>query len=646
VSEPNGQSGEVGQERPGRGDAAPVRLSRRQQLLAEAVGATLVTLLALLAAELVLRICHRPVEYSWYPRYALVPDPWTGARYAPNLRLWLTYEDTNRRYRFTTNSMGFRSRELPWTKRPGAFRILFIGDSFTEGFGVNDEETMPHYFEAIARTMDKRIEVINAGQTATDIPEYAGLARGYVNRLRPDLVIVNFYAGNDVPIEGPPGPPPRFKMSYGIRVSPPYENRVRTFSADRWIFVRHPEGRGARLDRWLHRHSLLYRLASEQLLRLRPVRALFERLGWIEERPPKPPVVFGRAVAQSFLKEPQEDVEAKLRESLEYLRQIKRTCNGAGARLFVQIIPHPFGLKRFRALWNYVSPKWRDVWEKRLGRPARPEDIDKDRMNQLVRRVVEQADVEFLDLARLAHAAERYDEFYQLTYGASVGHFSPDDNLYDALVLMKALIDKRLLPPTITTEGLVRIWREKYSRIPLPFVPPPAPAVPGGRAVAKGFGRAVVRSSFARFEGEARKYVGEGFFTPVFNAEPEREKAKQGDFIALEYPLPAPTSGTQLAVAVEICRPATDPRADKAVRRSVGWAGRDLWSSLVGADLQGRWEPLALPLGGSDGGSTLSIRVEAVRDFDRGPTGEYPLLLRLRRLRIYEVPARSGRAGD
>lgn len=43
------------------------------------------------------------------------------------------------RMAFTTNSEGFRGPEEP--KRKGG--VLFIGDSFTEGYGVNDGEEFP-----------------------------------------------------------------------------------------------------------------------------------------------------------------------------------------------------------------------------------------------------------------------------------------------------------------------------------------------------------------------------------------------------------------------------------------------------------------------------------------------------------------------
>src|SRR2546427_65815 len=68
-------------------------------------------------------------------------DPWLGWK----LRRGLTVVRKERQYtaQETINPVGFRTRPLPFDKPPGVKRILFLGDSHTEGYTVNDPETYP-----------------------------------------------------------------------------------------------------------------------------------------------------------------------------------------------------------------------------------------------------------------------------------------------------------------------------------------------------------------------------------------------------------------------------------------------------------------------------------------------------------------------
>lgn len=60
-----------------------------------------------------------------------------------------------------TNAQGFREREdLQPEPAPGVFRAFCIGDSFTLGYGVGNEQTWCHYLEG----MQPGLETVNMGQ--------------------------------------------------------------------------------------------------------------------------------------------------------------------------------------------------------------------------------------------------------------------------------------------------------------------------------------------------------------------------------------------------------------------------------------------------------------------------------------------------
>jgi len=99
------------------------------------------------------------------------------------------------------NSLGYRDREFSLGRQPGTCRILALGDSFTFGWGVREEETYSTLLEADlnARAAGARVEIINAGYASGYAPDTALVyfrTQGF--RLRPQIVLLGFFEGNDV----------------------------------------------------------------------------------------------------------------------------------------------------------------------------------------------------------------------------------------------------------------------------------------------------------------------------------------------------------------------------------------------------------------------------------------------------------------
>ncbi len=90
------------------------------------------------------------------------------------------------------NDEGFRS--IPFKKyKSEKKKILLLGDSFTWGHSAGE---MSNSFADLL--LAKGYIVYNAGITGADSAQYLALARKYIPVLKPDLVIVNFFLGNDV----------------------------------------------------------------------------------------------------------------------------------------------------------------------------------------------------------------------------------------------------------------------------------------------------------------------------------------------------------------------------------------------------------------------------------------------------------------
>lgn len=94
---------------------------------------------------------------------------------------------------FRTNELGFRDDPIR-PKTEGMFRILCVGDSVTFGTGVRNDQTFPNVLEARLKslTMDRDIDVINAGVSAYNARNIRGLMGRYMGEFKPELVVYTF----------------------------------------------------------------------------------------------------------------------------------------------------------------------------------------------------------------------------------------------------------------------------------------------------------------------------------------------------------------------------------------------------------------------------------------------------------------------
>ncbi len=97
------------------------------------------------------------------------------------------------------NLYGFRDRQWKVAPSRGTERVMFVGDSFTEGFMAADDETIARGYE---RAAGKSAQTMNCGIGGNGIPEYVALIHDAVPLFRPRRLLVVLYA-NDLPVTGP-----------------------------------------------------------------------------------------------------------------------------------------------------------------------------------------------------------------------------------------------------------------------------------------------------------------------------------------------------------------------------------------------------------------------------------------------------------
>lgn len=116
------------------------------------------------------------------------------------------------------NLYGFRGADFAPGRPQGKRRVVFLGDSVTEGQGAPGSQTIPAEFARLVAEDGIPAEVINLGVVAASLPQYVAMGRDALPLLMPTDVVLVLFA-NDLP--SPPylneldGPAARFTLVEG-----------------------------------------------------------------------------------------------------------------------------------------------------------------------------------------------------------------------------------------------------------------------------------------------------------------------------------------------------------------------------------------------------------------------------------------------
>lgn len=134
-----------------------------------------------------------PIRYALYQT-----DPDIGWRLRPNAEYIYPHESQD--LLLKTNSQGLHDVEHPYEKPAGVYRILILGDSFTEAVQVPIADNFSRRLENCLneRYQHPTIEVINTGVSYYSSAEELFFLQYEGVRYQPDLVLTAFYVGNDI----------------------------------------------------------------------------------------------------------------------------------------------------------------------------------------------------------------------------------------------------------------------------------------------------------------------------------------------------------------------------------------------------------------------------------------------------------------
>ena len=140
------------------------------------------------AAEMLVRWLMPQVigrsQFCVDPQLGVIPFPGvSGYKLAPG----------GTRHDFTHNSRGLRAFKEYEEKRIAKYRILMLGDSYTYGLSVNDNETFSYYLQQNFDKENVPVEVINGGNPGKGTDYAVRFFQVLGHSWYPDLTIVWFY---------------------------------------------------------------------------------------------------------------------------------------------------------------------------------------------------------------------------------------------------------------------------------------------------------------------------------------------------------------------------------------------------------------------------------------------------------------------
>jgi hypothetical protein len=148
--------------------------------------------IGLIVIEIALRLMH------WSFPIFMQPDPVVGWSFRPGVSGWSSHESTAY---IAINRFGFRGRDWPEAPPRDAYRVAVIGDSFVDGSNLNEEHIITTLVErnlATCPALAKRTEVLNFGVSGYGTAQEYLLLQNKVEPFRPNMILLVFYAGNDV----------------------------------------------------------------------------------------------------------------------------------------------------------------------------------------------------------------------------------------------------------------------------------------------------------------------------------------------------------------------------------------------------------------------------------------------------------------
>lgn len=319
---------------------------------------------------------------------------------------WTVGED---RIHVKINSKGLRDKEYPYRKEEGTFRILVLGDSFTEGFQVPLEDTFCKVMECELNKDGGKFEVINAGFAGmgTDYELLFLKREGY--KYGPDLVMIGFF-GNDI--------------YDNYRSNSILETRNAPLEYEKKSLIIH-------VKKFLAQNSCAYNYFGYTLPKYVPFLAkVLMKLGLISFQPIDAADAVDQLHYLVFSKEYGPEWNKAWEVTQLLISEVRKEAEDCGSRLAVVSIP-------------FREQVYESIWQSRLSGPEmRKREWDLNKPDRLLGRFLAEAEIPFLKLLPYFKKASDKVKLYH----SEDGHWNTAGHHLAGRIISNWLVEQRLVP--------------------------------------------------------------------------------------------------------------------------------------------------------------------------------------------------------
>ena len=341
---------------------------------------------------------------------------WAGLENAEDKFLW-----TDVNHYVSQNRYGFRGKEYPY-ERTDKKRILVFGDSFTWGFGVNNEDI----FTSVLEEKHNDFEIINLGVSGygNDQAYLLWLKQG--KNWTPDRVVLMVTSITDFWDNAEPlrygYPKPYFVVAENgelqVQNVPVPELETQWKGPDQKFETEQ--------SLWLEQlssHSKLFNIAKSFAVSNRFLREFLENNSAIFQRIPEHPVIY-----PLYLKKPGEEEVVRWKLMFKIIENFNKAVKNAGASMTVVLVPS--SIQVYPELWETF---------------ARHVTVDRGTIDPYIpnNRLIKWCEDNGIDVVDLLPGMKAVGETNPYLYFPVNQHWTRDGNRVVAEILSQTLFDKR-----------------------------------------------------------------------------------------------------------------------------------------------------------------------------------------------------------